>query len=549
MFDFGGVSALFSNYDGEEDFAEMEELVAEQPAARDVKRTDKATRIRDAIITNWRTMSDRKIAEMVGVTATTVGKYRKTLEEEGEILPRLENGHEMEACLHTVSISAIEPAPENDLLYDPVRPDDPAFLALVDDIRQNGIINPIGVSADGFIYDGHRRYAAARHIGMTEITVLIDPALSRLRNPKEFLQRLKSCNTQRIKTTLEVMREGLVDMSDDPVRCVCDYREAVSEIGGVEVFQLVGVKRRSEIVQKWSLAKAIKEVVMEHNRKYGPLSDRKVFYLLLNREELLRNDSRKTPFENSPECYNDVTNMLTRLRIDGSIPFDAIVDETRPVIQWDTHRSVGPFVDKHVKNLFKGYFRDLLQSQPNHIELLVEKNTMASVLRPIASKYTIPMTSGRGYASLPPRKGMVDRFRASGKEKLVIFVISDFDPEGQDIPNALGLSLRDDFGIEPDRLVIVKPVLTYRQTQELDLHEGQLAKEQSSRYEQFVASYGARCWELEAVPTDTLLRIVESAIQDVLDMDAFREEVRKQAEERQELDEKRASVRQQLLQN
>ena len=56
---------------------------------------------------------------------------------------------------------AIKPAPENDKLYDPVREDDPEFLGFVEDIRANGIINPIGVSVDGYIFDGHRRYAAA----------------------------------------------------------------------------------------------------------------------------------------------------------------------------------------------------------------------------------------------------------------------------------------------------------------------------------------------------------------------------------------------------
>jgi len=251
----------------------------------------------------------------------------------------------------------------------------------------------------------------------------------------------------------------------------------------------------------------------------------------------LRNDDvRKTPFENSEECYNDVTDLLTRLRLDGSIPFEAIEDETRPVVTWNTHRSVGTFIKEETENFLSGYWRDLLQSQPNHVELLVEKNTVARVLRPIAMKYTLPMTSGRGYSSLPPRKGMVDRFRASGKGKLIVVVVADFDPEGQDIPNAFGLSLRDDFGIEPDRLVIIKAALTHEQTQELNLHEGQMAKEESARYERFVEAYGERCWELEAVPNDTLQEIVEGTIRRTIDLEAFNCELEKEAEEKDDLD-------------
>ena len=325
------------------------------------------------------------MAEEADCSNRTIGYHRKKLEESGEILPRFDKStHSMESSLHEVCTFAIEPAPENDKLYDPIRKDDPAFLALVDDIRENGILTPPGVSADGYLYDGHRRYAAAKHLGMDRLTVRIDPRLSRNNDPDEFLRRLKSCNTQRVKTTAEVLRESLVTMEPDTWQRVCDYRKAVSNVDGVEVFTLAGTKKRSAIVQKRGLANAIVKTVNDYYRKYGATSDRKVFYLLLNIPGLLRNDSRKTPFLNSDECYQDVTDLLTRLRLDGSIPFEAIKDETRPVVQWDTHQSVGSFIAKQTENFLCGYWRDLLQSQPNHVELLVEKNTVASALRKVA---------------------------------------------------------------------------------------------------------------------------------------------------------------------
>jgi ParB/Sulfiredoxin domain len=510
-------------------------------------RAERAKEIRAVIRVYWRTHSDRQMAEMAGCSNRTISNHRQKMEEAGEILPRFdESTHPIQSCLKEVCTFAIEPAPENDKLYDPVREDDPAFLALVKDIRENGIINPIGVSADGFIFDGHRRHAAARCLGMERITVRIDPGISHLKDLDTFLRRLRSCNEQRVKNTAEVMRESLVTMEPDTWQRVCDYRKSVSNVDGAEVFRLVGKKKRSGIVQKRGLADAIVQVTTDYYEQYGATSDRKIFYLLMNMPGLLRNDVRKTPFENSDECYQDVTNLLTRLRLDGSIPFEAIEDETRPVVIWDTHRNVRTFIDRELDNFLSGYWRDLLQSQPNHVELLVEKNTVANALRPIAEKYRITMTSGRGYSSLPPRKAMVDRFRASGEEKLVVLVVSDFDPEGQDIPNAFGLSLRDDFGIEADKLVVIKAALTHQQTQELDLHEGQFAKEDSSRYQRFVDAYGDRCWELEAVPTDTLRDIVEGTIQRTVDMKAFHCEVEIERQEQDELDEHRQRVREAL---
>mgnify|MGYP006971768735 CR=1 FL=1 len=140
---------------------------------------------------------------------------------------------------------------------------------------------------------------------------------------------------------------------------------------------------------------------------------------------------------------------------------------------------------------------------------------------------------------------MVDRFRESGKEKLIVIAVADFDPEGQDIPNAFGLSLRDDFGIDPGQLVIIKAALTHKQTQELNLHEGQIAKDESARYDRFVDAYGERWRELEAVPTNTLRDIVEATIRRTIDLDAFNEELAKQEQEQEqgELDGHRRRVR------
>jgi hypothetical protein len=42
----------------------------------------------------------------------------------------------------------------------------------------------------------------------------------------------------------------------------------------------------------------------------------------------------------------------------------------------------------------------------------------------------------------------------------VVIVVSDFDPEGEDIPASFGVSLRDDFGVSTGRLRIIKAALT-----------------------------------------------------------------------------------------
>jgi hypothetical protein len=110
---------------------------------------------------------------------------------------------------------------------------------------------------------------------------------------------------------------------------------------------------------------------------------------------------------------------------------EVIADETRPVTIWDTHATPATFIRAELDDFLKNYWRDLMQSQPNHVEIVGEKNTIGPILRPVAAEFCVPLTIGRGYCSLPPRHAMAERFRKSGKAKLVLLIVSDFDPAGR----------------------------------------------------------------------------------------------------------------------
>lgn len=503
------------------------------------KRTRKELRaqIECELKQHWYIDSDREIAERLETTHKTVWKYRKGLEERGEILPRLKSTHDVAPRLVEVCTSAIRPSAWNDDVYDPVDSKDQDFQGFCVSIRDDGIRDPIAVTADGVIVSGHRRHAAARYLKLRKITVLVHPNLTS--SDPHFCKLLVTSNMQRSKNIAERMREQVALDSSDPYQRVHEFREQISEMAGVETVDLGPRKKRPSIKYKRTLATTITNFVMS-NKKEWPFSARRVFYAMLNVEGLIRNDRTKTPFRNDMACYKDVTDLLGRLRIDKTIPRGAVTDETRPVIEWNTHRSVSPFIRKELRKLFSNYWRDLQQSQPNHIELLIEKNTVASVVKGIAGNYRIPMTSGRGYSSLPPREDMVERYQKSGKEKLIIICVSDFDPEGEDIPAAFGRSIRDDFNIPCDKLAVVKSGLTSKQVETLHLHAGQFAKKEGSRYKKFIKKYGEkhgnRCWELESLSPDTLRELLESTIRSIIDIELFNAEVEKEVEEQRKLD-------------
>src|SRR5262249_3984416 len=110
-------------------------------------------------------------------------------------------------------------------------------------------------------------------------------------------------------------------------------------------------------------------------------------------------------------------------------------------------------------------------------------NTIEGTIRPVAMEFTIPYTIARGYASIPPRRALVRRFEASGKDKLLILFLSDYDPEGDDIAHSFVRSIRDDFGVR--NVDAVKVGLQLSQVEELGLPPVAKAKVGSSRRKRF----------------------------------------------------------------
>jgi ParB-like nuclease domain len=434
-------------------------------------------------------------------------------------------------------LSQIRPSPENDKLYKPIDVNDPDFRAFAEQVRTNGITDPLIVTIDGYICSGHRRYAAASLLGMDAVPCRIADILH---DDPRFLAFLKDCNSQRVKTLDEMLREGVV--SADPqeaYRLLVEHREKAARIE-VDTIAIRGQKHRAEITAAKEPFLLAIEKVLENLRKYWPLSDRQIHYQLLNEPPLTHAKKPGSIYRNDSKSYKSLCELLTRSRLQGRIPSEAIADPTRPVTTWKVFRQPQQFMAKEMDDFLKGFYRDLMQSQPNQIEIIGEKNTIQTIIQPVAMEYRIPVTIGRGYCSLPPREAMANRFKKSGKQKLILLVLSDFDPEGEDIAHSFARSMRDDFDIA--EVEAVKVALNAEQVQELNLPPHTKAKAGSSRRDEFVSKHGENVWELEAVPPVTLVQMLRKGIDCVIDTDRFNAEVDSEAEDAAFLDEVRQRV-------
>jgi hypothetical protein len=181
-----------------------------------------------------------------------------------------------------------------------------------------------------------------------------------------------------------------------------------------------------------------------------------------------------------------------------------------------------------------------MASQPLHIEIVGEKNTLSGTIRPVAEEYCLPLTLGRGFCSLPPRRGLAQRFKRSGKEKLLLLLVSDFDPEGEVIATSFARSMRDDFGIA--NVEAIKVALTAGQVATIALPPGGTAKKDSKNYPAFAAKYGDTVYELEALHPDTLQDILRQTIDSVIDIDLFNQELEREKEDAAKLENIRRRV-------
>ena len=397
-------------------------------------------------------------------------------------------------------LSTLRPSPENETIYGRVNPNDPEVIS------------------------GHRRYTAACRNGQKIVPCRVLPISRRETSPDEYLKTIRDYNLQRDKSLDVKLREELADTNpNEAYQSLIDHRRD-SSVFGANTRPIEGVKRRSKISQaKSAMMASIREIIFVERVQYWPMSVRAVHYAILNHQPLRNVGRPKSHYENDRKSYQDLSNLLTRSRLNGEIPWEAISDETRPSIVWNAWAGPRPFIRDQFDKFLKGYWRDLLRRQPNHIEVIAEKNSVWPIVKGVTGKYCIPTMSGRGFSSIDPYRDIEKRYLASGKQKLIVIVASDFDPEGEEIVQVAGRTLRDDFKIQGVELV--KCAVTPEQIETLELPPNLVAKESSSRYKKFVARHGKNVYELEALTPQQLEQSLTAAIDSVIDIDLFNAEL------------------------
>ena len=453
----------------------------------------------------------------------------------------------------------IKPFDGNDVIYNAV-PEDDDFFELVESIRKQGLLEPIHVTSDHSIISGHRRHKALGYALsstlFSEVPVIVHESVTG--GSPEHLLLLRDANLQRVKTVEMMIRESAIAVNPEVAHKELQrerHLERQRRESGNPVEKMEWEARKKGRSQfSWELADLVKNIkeVFEENRGHWPLTVRQAHYLLLNKS-FMKNLKLKTPYINDEKSYKATINACLRMRIFRMLPWEAVIDETRTLDHETVWSNVGPFVKRATEQLFKSYARDLLQSQPDYVVMLAEKLTVRSNLLRVCDGFTMPLMICRGYSDNGSIYRLAQRFEDSGKERLVLLCVSDCDPEGENIPNAVKSAMVKDMGIDSQRIELRKGALTLDQARAFELppqfikeerEEGGKKSKGSSRAKKYVEKKKTKdVWELEALKPDQLAAIVTEAIESTINMEAFNRELEVEQAEAASLEEKAELVR------
>jgi hypothetical protein len=265
----------------------------------------------------------------------------------------------------------------------------------------------------------------------------------------------------------------------------------------------------------------------------APKTARRFYYLALShghiRPDMGASEAAK---KERDAAYKRVLDVLGRLRMQGRLGWDMVLDLTRELIEWQTYASPR----EARADMRQSYSEDRWIGQPYYPVLIVEKDTLDPICRPMARRWQMPFASSRGYGSLTLQHDIAlmlrRRRQQHPKQWPFVFFISDLDPSGLDLERRWQEVLSE-FGVVVQwrRLALT---LEQVRTPQLDIERLSIdVKESDSRSRGYVEQYCrwfpdfetdpttgepiGRCWEADILPASAIEQALDFYIHQRLD--------------------------------
>lgn len=250
------------------------------------------------------------------------------------------------------------------------------------------------------------------------------------------------------------------------------------------------------------------------NRGYS-LTLRQLYYQLVARGYI----------ENTERSYKRIGNLINDARLAGLIDWNSITDRTRAMKKnnhWNSPREI-------ISAAISQYRIDTRDTQPNYIEVWVEKEALVDVVGQACKNLDVPYFACRGYVSQSEMWGAAQRF-INDKDNYIIH-LGDHDPSGVDMTR----DISDRMAMFEATVEVKRIALNFDQITQYSPPPNP-AKITDSRAKGYIAEYGRESWELDALDPSILEQLIENEVNQLTDFDLLDERQAQQREERAKMD-------------
>ena len=436
--------------------------------------------------------------------------------------------------VHFLNPWTLETPRVNDAIYGKIA-NDPGLDALTESIRRRGVITPLLVNRHKIVLSGNRRRMAACRAGLREVPCLVWDISEK---SDDFTRMLVEANENRIKDAgAEFAEIGIKGAENEPAMWLAAQRldaERRERHGGIADALEVSERKRKGITRARRLADAAIEAVHAELAQGITPTVRQIHYRLLDAAPV--KDTRTGErYRNDYASYQSLVSVMARLRVNGELTFDSVIDAGRELFAPITYADAADYVRRSLAEFGSGYRRNYMRAQGSFFAVVVEKEAMGEFFRRhVFGKYPgASVMVCRGFASLSLAYQLFSAFRDSGKERMTLLAFSDCDPAGGGIVEDVGQKLIE-LGLHEDDFTLARCGLTHEQARKIGAKPQPIkakGKAGNTVARKFEKKHGTRdVFELEAIPPCELLKILDAEMSGRMDVDAYNAEV--EADER-----------------
>jgi hypothetical protein len=267
-----------------------------------------------------------------------------------------------------------------------------------------------------------------------------------------------------------------------------------------------------------SKALAIREALIQLTGEYDVMTVRQAFYQLESRGIVPKDETRG---------YRPVQLELVRMRREGRIPWSFISDNSR----WQVKPETWDAVEDAIEQMKRTYRRNLWRAQGIRVQVWIEKDALAGVVVKATHRWDVGLVIARGVASVTWRQAQAMYAQEAWEYadvSTVVMALFDWDAGGMRAADAV----RGGFAEFAPNVPVEFRLLAVTEEQ---VNEWGLPTRPAKKSDPQAKQWGAWAVELDAIPPNRLVQLVDDAIAEYVDPDAWRMEQEVEKSEREYL--------------